>query len=942
MRGVFPTVVVIVFSLSLSAAAAPVDEDAAPIPAPPDPSEFQGKGPPTQKGPLRLSAEERAKSAKALVDLNGNGLSDGLEDRLATLSANEPVDVIVTFSGPGNAASARAAVGAFAVKYEYHLIHGFAATMRAAQARALAAAPGVFRVEEDVMVHAFLEAARRDYGVEDVVTNTDPVLSGLTGDGVTICLVDTGIQGDHEAFINDLDGTTKIIGFRDFVGRKKNVDPYDDNGHGTHTSGIAASDGVAGPTSLGGDPELAPKARGVAPGASILMAKVLGADGSGSNSGVVRGIEWCVDQGADVLSVSLGIAGSSACDDALCTAVQNAAIAGVVPVVAAGNAGDMPYTIGSPAAAPLAITVGAGADFSAIPGELWATSGVYPAPFSSLGPTANEEVKPDIMAPGVTILSAYSDLDGFYACGIGCYAILSGTSMATPYVSGVVALLLEADPSLTPALVKQILSDTADDRLTLGSKDNVYGDGLLDAIGAVELALGYSEDTNAFPSYSAGNDRVPVNGWTDILIAVSDLTLPLAVTVTIDGQAIETCQQILWFLICSTNWDPDLDADLYESDSAGTLGTKVFSSGCPGYGDCGAAGQRETLYVHGDPTNPLPSSYYLVRVFGWDGDPNFGKGGTFTYEISNGPDAGGGGPLNPPPVVTISSPDDSDLFVPGDPIPFAATAIDTPDGDVAASLVWTSDIVGVIPVPEGGTPSSFTTALSYGNHVITAEATDSDLETGSAAIGITVNNPPTVAISVPDDSGGPPTFTSASGILFEGSASDIDEGGDLTASLVWRSDIDNSGPIGYGGSFSTTTLSDGTHTITAEATDELGTIGSDSITITVGNAPTEPTTVIIDDVNYSTNGGQNSNRHLFIEFVLLDNLLGPVAGATVAINLSLNSLPIGSASGSTDENGWLGFSLKNANSGCYTTTANVSANGLAWEDTTNSVTGYCK
>ncbi len=161
MRGVFPTVVAIVFSLSLPAAAAPVVEDAAPIPAPPDPSEFQGKGPPTQKGPLRLSAEERAKSAKALVDRNGNGLSDGLEDRLATLGANELVDVIVTFSGPGNAASARAAVGAFAVKYEYHLIHGFAATMRGAQARALAAAPGVFRVEEDVMVHAFLEAARR-------------------------------------------------------------------------------------------------------------------------------------------------------------------------------------------------------------------------------------------------------------------------------------------------------------------------------------------------------------------------------------------------------------------------------------------------------------------------------------------------------------------------------------------------------------------------------------------------------------------------------------------------------------------------------------------------------------------------------------------------------------------------------------------------------------
>ena len=847
MRGVFPTVVAIVFSLSLSATAAPLDEDAAPFPAPPDPSEFQGKGPPTQKGPPNLSPEERAKSAKALVDRNGNGLSDGLEDRLATLGANELVDVIVTFSGPGNAASARAAVGAFAVKYEYHLIHGFAATMRGAQARALAAAPGVFRVEEDVMVHANLEAARSDFGVEDVVTNPDPFLSGLTGYGVTICLVDSGIQGDHEAFNeHNPDGTiasTRIIGFRDFVGKKKNVDPYDDNGHGTHTSGIAANDGVAGPTSLGGDPELAPKARGVAPGASILMAKVLGADGSGSDSGVVRGIEWCVDQGADVLSVSLGIAGSSACDDALCTAVQNAAIAGVVPVVAAGNEGDMPYTIGSPAAAPLAITVGAGADFSAIPGELWATSGVYPAPFSSLGPTANEVVKPDIMAPGVTILSAYSDLDGFYACGIGCYAILSGTSMATPFTAGVVALLLEANPSLTPAMVKQILSDTADDRLTLGSKDNVYGDGLLDAIGAVELALGYSEDTfppNAFPSYFSGNDSVPDNGQTDIPIAVSDLTLPLAITVTIDGQAIETCEQILWFLFCSTNWDPDIEADLYVNDEFGNpVGSPVYSSACPSGPDCGVAGHRETLYL----SPPLQPSYTL-RIYPWAAGN--GLGGTFTYEISNGPDAGGGGgpPPNDPPVVAISSPANGAIIDSGTLIDFTGTVTDTEDDDTAltATLAWTSSIDDAI-----GTGASFSTVLSDGTHIITAEVTDSGGKTGSALVS----------------------------------------------------------------------------------------------NITVG-APAGPTTVSVDDLTMSTNGGRNSDRHLSIDIIALDNLGSPVAGATVAINLQREGTLYGSASGSTDETGWVGFSRKNADPGCYTTVVtNLTADGLTW-DTDTPASGVCK
>ncbi|MCK5623221.1 MAG: hypothetical protein KAJ11_13080, partial [Alphaproteobacteria bacterium] len=105
----------------------------------------RGEGPPpTSRGAVpTLSAEDRARSAKGLVDLNGNGLSDGLEDSLAGLAANAQVDVIVTFSGPGNAASAQAAVGAFSVRYEYNIIDGFAATLTAGQARALATAPGV-------------------------------------------------------------------------------------------------------------------------------------------------------------------------------------------------------------------------------------------------------------------------------------------------------------------------------------------------------------------------------------------------------------------------------------------------------------------------------------------------------------------------------------------------------------------------------------------------------------------------------------------------------------------------------------------------------------------------------------------------------------------------------------------------------------------------------
>lgn len=411
----------------------------------------RGEGPPpTLHGAVStLSAEDRARSAKGLVDLNGNGLSDGLEDSLAGLAADAQVDVIVIFSGPGNAASAQAAVGSFSVSYEYNIIDGFAATLTAGQARALATAPGVFRVQEDATVYAFMESARPDFGVEDVAAEfgLDPFKGGITGNGVRICMVDTGIQGDHEAFnVHNPDGTiasSRILGFKDFTGDLNGVFhtlPYDYNGHGTHTAAIAAGDGGPGPSKFGGDPLNGPKARGVAPDASLLVAKVLRGDGVGADSGVLAGIEWCVEQNADIISASLGIPGSSLCDDAVCLAMENAAKLGVLPVVAAGNQGDQPETIGSPAASPSSLTVGAAADFSADPGDFWATSGVYLAPFSSLGPTAKGETKPDIAAPGVTILSAWSDdyvlCDPFlgcvpepesHGCGIGCYNVISGT-----------------------------------------------------------------------------------------------------------------------------------------------------------------------------------------------------------------------------------------------------------------------------------------------------------------------------------------------------------------------------------------------------------------------------------------------------------------------------------------------------------------------------------
>jgi len=191
------------------------------------------------------------------------------------------------------------------------------------------------------------------------------------------------------------------------------------------------------------------------------------------------------------------------------------------------------------------------------------------------------------------------------------------------------------------------------------------------------------------------------------------------------------------------------------------------------------------------------------------------------------------------------------------------------------------------------------------------------------------NDPPTVSITSPADGS---TFDSGASIDFSGTASDTEDG-DLTAGLAWTSSID--GPIGTGGSFSTT-LSDGNHTITATVTDSGGATGSDSISITVGTPPPEATTVTVDSITYSTQGGKDGNKHLNITVALVDDLGYPVAGASVSTKLD-NTTTGQSWTGSstTGTDGTATFSLKNAPSGTYTTTVtDVTAAGLTWDGIT--------
>ena len=557
---------------------------AVPAASPPGPQGAEIGSPPRRPPPL--------------ADRDGNRLSDGLQTALERTRPGDPLRVIVTFRGPASVAAAQQAVGLFQVHREFSLIHGFAATMTAAQVRALAAQPGVLRIEEDATVTTQLDAARADFGADAA-----QAVFSLTGNGIKACIVDTGVDPQHEQ-LND-----RPIPFYDAVNGR--TAPYDDHGHGTHVASIAFGDGTGGPG--------AARYRGVAPGVAVHAAKVLDAAGSGPESGVIAGIEWCVQQGVHLISMSLGTPSASDGKDALSQAVDAASARNVTVVVAAGNSGDSPGTVGSPGAAAQAITVGACAERSAPIGAPNHSQGIYLAPFSSRGPTLDNRTKPDLCAPGHTITAAQAGT-------AGNYVTFSGTSMATPFVAGTVALGLQARP-MAPAEVRQLLEATAQDR-GLPGKDNDFGAGLLDARAFVARAKGASGDPpTAFPTHRRVTGSVATHGlWGQAFtLGTSDLGIPIAATLTIEGQA--KCTLPLLGLCFAAQWDPDLEARLIHP-----VGGLLSTSTCLANDECGGIGRQETLHAM-----PTLAGTYMVQVYPAEDSGNLGQGGSFALDLSSGP-----------------------------------------------------------------------------------------------------------------------------------------------------------------------------------------------------------------------------------------------------------------------------------------------------------------
>lgn len=352
------------------------------------------------------------------------------------------------------------------VKKNLSIINCFSTTVDAKSLEKLAKHPNVKKIWLDLEVKALLDVASPTVGAPKLWDNS------ITGEDVVVAVLDTGI-------FNHPDLKERIIASKDIIHGRTGT--YDDNGHGTHVAGAIASDGWA---SNG-------RYKGSAPKAKLVNVKVLNKMGSGSLSNVIEGVQWCIHNkdyyDISVINLSLGVdTNSSYRDDPLCTAVGKAWDFGIVVCAAAGNSGPNSRTIASPGIHPRIITVGATDDQRTIE-----PSDDTMASFSSRGPTADNHVKPDVVAPGTDIvsLSSSSSYNSKYHKGGNLdayYTTMSGTSMACPLCTGVIAQILQVNPRLTPDQVKKILKDSAVPLRGVG--DNSQGAGVVNAVNAISLA----------------------------------------------------------------------------------------------------------------------------------------------------------------------------------------------------------------------------------------------------------------------------------------------------------------------------------------------------------------------------------------------------------------------------------------------------------------------
>ncbi len=463
-------------------------------------------------------------------DRNQNKIHDNLEQILTT---ETKVPVFVSYENtPASAdVAALANVGVTTVykcKYVDVIVTGEIAIDEIALILNL---PGVLFIEASPDIKPLLDTSTPAVKArESAEYSPDTAWElGYTGKGITIAVLDTGVDDGHPSL------TDKFVAGADFAGAAGRVttkdgsyNPDDDTGHGTTVAGIAIG--------TGGADEIY---KGVAPDAKLIDVRLT----LGRGGDIMSALDWCIDNrntdwnndgpddhdGIDIISISIGGDEDSDGSDPVSQLVNRVAEAGIVIVTAIGNSGPDNQGIGNVAAADKVICVGNLDDHNTI-----ARDDDDIAFTSTRGPRRDDgdsdpydELKPDVVAPGMDITAPQYNIVGQRGSG---YSSSSGSSMSCPHVSGICALMLEANPDLNPQEIKYILQETAEpkgdpDLPEFSDKYNyAYGYGSVDAYEAVIIAEGY-EPSNHKPeitSLSASPRSVKPNEDSTITTTAND------------------------------------------------------------------------------------------------------------------------------------------------------------------------------------------------------------------------------------------------------------------------------------------------------------------------------------------------------------------------------------------------------------------------------------
>lgn len=427
------------------------------------------------------------------VDRDGNGIGDMVELHMNNpifLDEENTLPLIIDFYYTPGEDEILMLENEVDYQHEWilHGIDALAGRVPVTELLTLKELPGVVMIELDGILTIANNDARIGHGVDVAFQET-----GYDGSGTTVAIIDTGLDGNHTSLDDQDDdpmtNDPKIIGFYDAVNSPQDTNgtifPYDDQGHGSHCGGTTAGTGA--PTY---------EHVGMAPQAHLVGVKVLDAGGSGSFAGVMAGMQWTIDTmhkyNTRIASMSLGGPGAiewtSSEEDSVNRQANEMVRAGIALYIAAGNNG-VSAQIGTPGSAEDVITVGALDKDTSI------------AIYSSQGPTEEGRVKPNVAYMGSSIMSvAYNTGDQ--------YTGMSGTSMATPGAAGVGALMLQANPDLSPFDIRNIMQETAtyrqchymganepcmEDMIPKNRQNNVYGHGHVNALESVIEAAEYNQ-----------------------------------------------------------------------------------------------------------------------------------------------------------------------------------------------------------------------------------------------------------------------------------------------------------------------------------------------------------------------------------------------------------------------------------------------------------------